>query len=205
MPTTFKNARSRYKWNDSAGRYRDASGKFVSFRRIRMALDDVLDGNERDMVRLAETLRDGGMSVGDFQRQMRTHLKDVHVASGALVKGGWKQLSQADLGRIGFRLKEQYRYLDRFAGELANTQVYDGNLVRRTRMYAQSGRVSYHRIQRADMIKRGMKFEKNVLANAEHCPDCLAETARKWVRIGTLSLVGTRQCRSNDRCHVIYK
>jgi hypothetical protein len=204
MPS-YKDARSRYKWNDTAGRYRGPDGRFISFSRVRFVLDDVIDGNERDMVNLAMSLREGRITVTEFQRQMRGYLKDIHVSSGALAKGGWAQLSHADLGRIGVRVKEQYKYLDNFAGELARADVFDGNLVRRTRLYAQSGRITYHRIQREEMRKRGYTEEKNVLAQVEHCKECVAEAKRGWVPIGTLSLIGTRICKSNDRCYIEYR
>lgn len=109
-------------------------------------------------------------------------------------------MSPADYGRLGPRLKEQYKYLGKFAKEIEKGLPLDGRFMQRMKLYSQSGRVSFDAIQRAEMIKRGMREERNILHKADHCRDCLEETAKGWVPIGTLTLIGHRQCRSNDRC-----
>ena len=131
---------------------------------------------------------------------MRDNLKSIHLTSGALAQGGWAQMSPADFGRVGTRLKEQYQFLGKFAREIEGGLPLDGNFRNRVKLYAQSGRVSYDAIQRAEMLKRGMKEEKNILHPADHCVDCLQQAALGWVPIGTLTLIGQRRCKSNDRC-----
>jgi hypothetical protein len=47
--------------------------------------------------------------------------------------------------------------------------------------------------------------ERLELGIAEHCPECLADSARGFVRIGTLGSIGSRQCRTNCACRFLYR
>jgi hypothetical protein len=196
---------SKYSWSDASGRYRGPGGQFVSFTRVRSFLDGTLDSNEKAVVRLGEQLKNREITLGEWQIGMRDNLKSIHLTSGSLAQGGWAQMSPADFGRVGARLKEQYKFLGKFSKEIEAGLPLDGRFKNRVKLYAQSGRVSYDAIQRAEMLKRGMKEEKNILHPADHCRDCLAQTALGWVPIGTLTLIGQRICSSNDRCTKIYR
>ena len=92
-----------------------------------------------------------------------------------------------------------------FADDIASgKQAVDGRLAARARLYAQSGRVAFHNVERFEMERRGWDTEENVLAAAEHCSGCLAETAKGRVPIGSLTPIGQRPCRTNDRCRIRY-
>jgi hypothetical protein len=197
--------RSRYRWNVAAGRYISADGRFVTFAAVRHALDDALDAAELRLVALGERLRDRTLTVAEWQVQMAQELKYIHTTSAAAAKGGWAQMSPADYGRVGWRLREQYAYLARLAGEVTRGLPLDGRFMQRVRLYAQSGRLTFHMVLRAERRLRGDTEERNVLGVADHCRECVDTTARGWQAIGTLPLIGTRQCRSNCRCHIEYR
>jgi len=82
----------------------------------RAKLDDLMAGfNERSAI-LAGKLRDGGMGIEAWQQAMRKEIKDLHIASAIVSKGGDRsQLTYADWGRVGGFLTSQYRYLYRYA------------------------------------------------------------------------------------------
>jgi hypothetical protein len=194
-----------FRWNEIAGRYIGPDGRFVTFRRVRGYLDYALDSSEQKMLALGESLRTGAIGIEQWQVGMRDALKDTHLASSALAKGGWGQMSQADYGRVGFRLKEQYAYLGRFAKQIEGGLPLDGRFMNRIRLYAQSGRTTYHMVERAEQALRGMTEERNILGAADHCTECVSETDRGWVPIGDIVLVGMRICKSNCRCHLEYQ
>lgn len=196
---------SRYKWNEVAGRYIGADGRFVTFSAVREDLDVVLDNYERRVMQHAAALQDGRIGVGEWQVLMRDALKDIHIASGALARGGWAQMSQADYGRVGNVLRLQYEKLRAFARQIENGLPLDGRFRRRVMLYAQSGRVSFTAALRQEMELRGMTEEKSILANADHCTECVAEAEKGWQPIGTLVLIGRRICKSNCRCHLIFR
>lgn len=196
---------STYKWNDRTGRYHRANGRIVSFGTIRGYLDEVLDRSEREMLVLSSRLQSGGASIEEWQLGMRDSLKSIHTASGALPQGGWAHMSPADYGRVGVRLKEQYKFLGNFASQVERGLPLDGRFFNRVKLYAQSGRATYHAIEREEQAKRGMTEERTVLGGKDHCTECVSEAAKGWVPIGALMLIGQRICKSNCRCHAEYQ
>lgn len=195
----------RFRFNEKAGRFHASSGRFLPYSTVRGYLDRALDRHSENIRALTESLRDRTLTLGQWERAMRVELKSIHIYSGMMAKGGRAQLSQSDFGRIGRELRDQYGFLREFADAVANgSQPVDGRLTARARLYAQSGRVTFHLVERTDMIRRGWDSEENVLAAAEHCEGCLAETARGRVPIGTLVPIGQRPCRTNDRCRIRY-
>ena len=195
----------KYRWNEVAGRYIAPNGRFVSFQAIREWLDVALDNSERKVVSLGQQLQSGAITIQEWQVGMRDAMKDIHLASASLAKGGWAQMSQADYGRVGMRLKEQYQYLMRFAKQIEDGYLLDGRFMNRIKLYAQSGRLTYHMVQRAERTLRGDTEERNILGVADHCTECVSETNKGWVPIGDLVLVGQRICSSNCRCSVDFR
>lgn len=196
---------NEYGWNEVAGRYIGSDGRFVSFATVRSHLDSVLDSYEQRVLTLAQQLRERTISLRDWQYAMKDALKDIHLASGALARGGWQQMSPADYGRVGNVLRFQYERLNAFSQQIANGLPLDGRFIQRVRLYVQSGRTSYTRALTQEMELRGMTEERSVLAAADHCSECLNEAAKGWVEIGTLINIGERICRGNCRCHKTFR
>lgn len=195
-----------FRWNPRAGRYVRANGRFVPNREVRHAIDVALDRTTRRIESLALDLRNGKVSLADWQRGMAREIKNVHIYSGAAARGGWAQLTQGDYGRIGRTLRDEYGYLDRFAQNIhSGRQPLDGRFVQRTRLYAQAGRRTYELQRERTMGEVGMTEQKNVLHAADHCDECVAETLLGWQPIGTLVPVGQRQCLSQCRCTMAYR
>jgi hypothetical protein len=193
---------SSYSWNEIAGRYRGADGKFVSFEKIRTYLDHALDSNEARVASLASQLRNRQITLAEWQMAMRDTIKDIHLASSALARGGWAQMSDADYAKVAEKIEFQLMKLNQFALQIEKGLPLDGRFARRTTLYAQSGRVTYHESLRNEMALRGYTLEKSVLASSDHCSECVSEAAKGFVPIGELILIGERICRSNCRCHV---
>jgi len=194
-----------YRWNAVAGRYIAPNGRFVALSEIRRYLDLTLDANERRIVGLGQQLRERSITLAEWQIGMRDALKDIHLASSALARGGWAQMSQADFDAVSDKLAFQYDRLQRLSKQIENGLPLDGRFRRRTELYAQSGRVTYHEALRQEMAIRGMKEERSVLASADHCSECVSEAGRGWVPIGDLVTIGERICKSNCRCTVDFR
>ncbi len=114
-------------------------------------------------------------------------------------------MSPADYGRIGVRLKEQYKFLGKFAKQIEGGLPLDGRFMNRVKLYSQSGRATYHSLEREEQAKRGMTEERCILGGNDHCTECLSEAGKGWVPIGSIVLVGQRICKSNCRCHSEYR
>lgn len=201
----------RYRWDEAAGRYRQPGGRFVSRLQVRTALDEAIAARGERMRVLAEQLRAREISVPRWELEMRGLIKDVHLYSAAAARGGWAQLTQADYGRVGQRVRFQYERLNRFAGELRrrkNPLPLDGRFLRRVELYAQAGRGTYHAIEGLEMDARGFDEERNIRHAGDSCTGergCIEQSRRGWVPRGTLIPIGQRTCLTSCRCRKRYR
>jgi len=200
-----------YQWDQrmrqGAGAYRNTAGRVVSNQQARVALDAYIDTSANGTRLLSESLRAGRISLADWQLSMREMIRVEHINSASAASGGYGQLTQSDFGRIGNIVKEQYKYLDNFAKEIADgTQPLDGRFLYRSQMYNEAAIGTYDRFQTADMAIAGYDEESNVLEqSAKHCNGCLTEDARGWVPIGQLVPIGSRTCLTRCRCTKLYR
>jgi hypothetical protein len=196
-----------YLWNERAAQYINrATGRFVSRQVIRDQLDKVIDASSQVMRALSQQLRDGDISLAEWQGSMMQQIKTTHLAGGAMQRGGWQQMSQADFGRVGRIVRDEYGFLRDFANEIASgRQKLDGTLVRRSALYGQQGRPTYLAFWDNEATKRGFDEERSILQPAEHCTECVSEDAKDFQPIGDMIPIGRRICRSNDRCLKEYR
>ena len=196
-----------FQWDPVIARFRDAdTGRYISRDAVRQAVD-LLILKAQDRIRIASNeLRSGNISIGEWQSIMRDQIKNTHLATEALLRGGWAQMTQADFGRVGQRVREQYDYLANFTQELLDgIVVTDGRFMSRAGMYPASARTGYHEEETLQLQQLGYTEERNVLRPAEHCDVCVEQTALDWVPIGSLIPIGDRTCLSNDKCFKQYR
>jgi hypothetical protein len=209
VPQKTKPARSAYTYDPKRATYRDnRSGRYVARTEIRAVIDKALAVEERRLVAIARRLKNGSITLAEWQGETAQAIKEIHLWNAAAARGGWGQLTQADYGRVGATLRVQYQYLDNFALQLYAGDDWtpdDGRFLVRVGMYAQAARNTYEVILADEMYDRGFTMEKNVLHPADHCDGCLEADAMGWQEIGTLVPVGERDCNVNCRCSTIYK
>lgn len=196
--------RGGFTWDAPSGRYRAANGRYVTHAQVRAWLDAALDSAGARMAALSAQLQAGMIDLITWQVRMAREIKNVQLYSAAAAKGGWAQLSAADLGRVGQSVRTQLEYLNRFAREIRTKAQPLSGIMGRTKLYAQAGRQMHHRTERIEMEVRGYDQERNVRYAGDSCAGCVEQTARGWVKIGALVPVGQRTCRGNDRCRIQY-
>lgn len=201
MPTKI------WEWAPKARRYRDpVTGRFVSRDTIRRGLDDLILRSQNRVTAISDALRNGRIELGDWQIGMREEIKRTQLGAQALLRGGWAQLTEADLEATALRIKIQFEYLHDFTVKLRDGSMRtDGNFMNYARMYPSAARVGYHEDESDLMSVSGYREELNVLNPAEHCADCIACRDRGWVPIRTNPPIGSRKCRGNDRCIMRYR
>lgn len=206
MPNRVSALTPQYAYNEGARRYTDiATGRFVTRQAVRSALDGFVDAASVRMQAHSAALIASRTSLAEWQQQMAREVKLTHLASTAAANGGWAQLSQADYGRIGARVKAQYAFLNNFAQEIASgKQRVDGSLAVRSALYGQAGRQTYEEERRRLEGMAGQSEERRILGPADHCSGCLAAAAAGWQPIGTLPRIGDTPCRTNCRCHFVF-
>ena len=165
--------------------------------------------SESNINLVTQKLQAGQINLAEWQLAMEREIKTIHVASSASARGGWAQMTQADWGWTGQRIREQYEYLRRFAGQIASgKQPLNGRALVRAEMYAQAGRSTFQEMRRryTRIYKNGATEQRVLEPNAEHCeetenrPGCveLAEMGRQ--PIGTLPPIGDATCLTFCRC-----
>lgn len=197
----------QYEWNQQAGRYVDAKTKrFVAWQSVGDQYDKVVNQSDKMMRALSQQLRDGDLSLDEWQSAMMGQVKITHLSAMILQKGGIDQLTQADYGRVGQVVRGEYELLRNFARQIANgSQKLDGTLLRRAEMYGQAGRSKYYGFHDKDKQDRGFDEERSILNPADHCIECVSEADKGWVSIGTLIPIGSRICRSGCKCDKEYR
>jgi hypothetical protein len=195
-----------YEWAPNAARYRDpATGRFVSRATIRRGVDDFILSSKRRISIASDELRTRVITLEEWQAVMREEIKMTQLMAEALLRGGWAQMTQADYGRVGQRIREQYEFLDDFTHRLAAGMRMDGSFMNYARMYAAAARTGFEVGMQEQLTVVGYSEERNMLHPAEHCDECVELAARSWVPIGTNPPVGTRKCLANDVCTTEYR
>lgn len=186
----------------TTGRYRGLNGRFVSELQVRAEVQRVVNGMRAEMIELTNSLRAGNISLQQWYDGMRSRMKTTHTMAGAIARGGWKSMTQADWGRIGQITRRQYEFLNNFARQLQGGAIpLDGRTVQRSGLYAEAGWGTYQENLRVRAAQVGYTLERRVLnPAAEHCQDCVEYADQDWQPIGTLPVIGDSQCVTRCRC-----
>jgi len=97
----------------------------------------------------ADDYAEGRISLADFRALLRREAKDAHVLAAVAARGGaWADMTKADWGRVGNRVRGQYAFADRFVREVAARAGTDspypgGSLRTRAEMYADASSASF--------------------------------------------------------------
>ena len=190
-----------YTWDPVAQRYRTAAGRFVPAAAVQAAVDRVAETTALRLRGLTAQLVDGTLSLVTWQQGMAAELKAAHLATTAAARGGWAQLSPADFGWVGQRLRGQYAYLSQWATALGHGLApLDGRALARADLYGLAAGNTYTEALRRGARLAGREEERRVLRASESCAGCRAQAARGWQPAGTLPGIGTQECRARCRC-----
>lgn len=196
------------------GRYVNAAtGRLVSWNDVRGAMERRISGSRQRVNQIGRSLAVGDISLADWQTQMRDELKIIHTMAGAIGKGGWQNMTQADWGAVGQISREQYGYLQRFAIDIETGRqpitrpdgTPNGQFLRRADMYSQAGRGTQAQIERRTANQSGATEERRVRVASDSCETCISEAAKGWQPLGTLRRIGDTVCKTNDRCYFEYR
>lgn len=202
----------RYAWKPNAGstgRYQDrATGRFVKELQVRADLDKYIDAKNTRLDALANQLRNREISLADWQLQMRNEMRLMHNNAAMVAKGGRDQMTYADWGRVGQRLRFQYGKLDDWARDIGSGKApIDGRLNWRARLYGQAARGTYEQQRRAMAAEKGNDEEMRILHAKESCtgPTGCTTFAGYWAPIGTLPNIGDLDCAGNCQCTMLFR
>ncbi len=192
-----------YVYDRRTGRFHGPlpSYQIVSNARVMDLIQERIEYHAREIDRMTRALVDGNVSLADWERGVAQELKDLHLQQAALARGGWQNITPADKRRVTLLLKEQYRYLDSFARDIAAGKLSAAQILWRAGLYPMAGRQSYWKARTVDMKARGMTQERRIaVGDGGTCSPCTDLAARGWRKIGTLPAPGGPPCDGMNAC-----
>ena len=167
---------------------------------------------------LAVSLSEGSMSLPAWQTEMRQTIKRLYVNQYTLARGGKAQMTFQDYGGLSQMLQDQYKYLDKYAAQLATMDVAEREayIRNRSQLYANASNEAFERGKAA--VAQSLGFDEVTwhLSPVEHCQTCkdrdaIGTTAVSprggWMdpEVGeTWPADGTTLCITNCRCFLSY-
>lgn len=197
---------AEWSYDRNSGRYRDERGRFLSENAVQALIDKRIDKLDSQLRRFTRMLADGAITLDQWQGSVREAIKLAHLQAAIIGHGGREGMGSAEYGRIGQRLRQEYGFLQNFAGDLLGARVSGAMALARISLYAQSIRGSFWEGTSIRQEQQGFSLMKRVLdPSARHCGDCVDYASRGIVPIGSVPLPGQRcVCRVRCRCSVQY-
>lgn len=139
-------ASDRFTYDLASRRYRDSqTGRFLSKRTVRNLRDAYLDAAKETTATLAEGLEAGSLTLTQWQRRMRTVIRDVHVGVAALGGGGRNAMTASDWGKVGAQVQDQYEYLDNFTRQIGDGELSLAQVTARAGLYVDAAVQGFER------------------------------------------------------------
>lgn len=143
-----------WEWVSSKHQYRlTETGEYLTQSQMVVLRDKYLDGQIGIVERLATQYSNGSLSLREWQEAMKNEIRNSHISQYVVGHGGRDTMSFADWGRLGYKIREQYQYLERFARDLEGSKYIDPEtglwrtdlIANRAALYMKSGISSYER------------------------------------------------------------
>lgn len=193
-------------WDDNVNRYRNpVTGRFVGIDEMNGLRTEFMETQKLRMVGLTNVYSTGTIDIFTYEKQVKEILRQTYIDNYVMGKGGRNMMTQADWGRIGGMLKEQYSYLNPFMEQIARGELSQAQIDARLKMYINSASEAFWRGFASDvpidlpaypgdgssacLTNCQCQWDiQNVpngydcywrLGQAEHCPDCI-ERAGEW-------------------------
>lgn len=208
----------RWVWEEDTQRYRDLeTGRFLSRVAILAIINDIVDRTISNPVTMIDTmLSDGRLNVAEWKTAFARQIKNAYIQQAELAAGGRAQVTQQMWGSVGGALREQYRYLDKFAEQIAAGKLTPGQIEMRSKMYINSSREAFWRIKDMKAVAEGMTQERWIpIGDESTCDPCSDAGAMGWQPIGTFAQPGSgrvlrkplTKCQglTNCRCEKLYR
>jgi hypothetical protein len=87
----------------------------------------------------------GQVSLAEWQMAVAAELRDAHIAHAMCGRGGRERMNARSWGRVGGHLKDEYRWLTRFAEQVADGQVSLAQAQARIGQYARASQQAFLR------------------------------------------------------------
>jgi len=197
--TKSPDLKSPLTWDSRAHRYRDERGRFLKREAVTEARNRLIDDTQRRLRDLSQRYVDGKLTLVEWQLEFRDALRAAHTLAAGVARGGKANMTPADWGKVGARLKSEYAALQRFALQLeAGRAMHLG----RVDLYARAVRHTFLEAERLGLPQ--FQLARWVRTRRESCEGCRSQAARGTALAAAFPPIGSQQCRSNCGCYLLY-
>lgn len=114
---------------------------------------------------------------------MMDQLRNLHLATGALGIGGWRNADARFYGRTGRVLRDEYAYLARFVNDIVSGKLTAQEIEQRAGLYTDNAYGRYWSEMDRRMAAAG--GEERIINQPGACEQCVDAASKGWVRAGT--------------------
>lgn len=195
LPEFYFNSRSqRYHYRDS--------GAFVSQSAVDNLTSRAIAKKRNEIRDLGEKLIGNLLTLEEWEKQTAAELKKLHTWTYLLGKGGQKNMSQADYGRLGLRLSYEYGYLRGFSEKIRDDGMSEAQFLSRLELYINKANGTKQIAVQASHKQAGYLWERRYLRAVENCRSCVRYAAMSWQPLGSLPAPTEKcECQANCKCY----
>lgn len=129
-------------WETRLKRYRNTqTGRFIGVDQMQDLRVEFMDRQKQVMQRYVQNYLDGDITIRRLEINVQDALKQTYIDMYAMGAGGRNNMTQADWGRIGAMLKEQYgqgSYLENLIAQIDRGEISPAQANARLKMYVNS-------------------------------------------------------------------
>jgi hypothetical protein len=188
-----------YQYNDRLQRWQNVSnGQMVSEANVIAEMRRHQDATYTALDALTEQLYNGQINVAQWQVGVAQELKDAHLAQAMLGVGGKANMTSVEYGRVGGVLRDEYRYLARFADDIAAGRQSRAQAMARIKQYGNASQQAYWR--EWSLKEPYIWWQRNAGESCSDCVDIEANNPYTGDTLPTVPGAGTTKCRGNCKC-----
>ncbi len=178
------------------------------------AVEPFLFKVKQEMQKVSVWLQTGQISLSEWQMTQMTNIKISQLAAALVANGGIYSTNLTDYAQIATFITALFLFFRKFAIEIyKGIQLMNGRIFSRTGLYASAGVDAYEEMRRyAVGVYTDMTEERRVLdPKALHCHTedgligCPELAERGFQPLGTLPRIYDTPCRTNCRCHWVFR
>jgi hypothetical protein len=202
---------STYSYDNASQRYRNLeTGRFIPKSQVDALINKRISLIQSDILSIGSLLQNDRLSLESWQQTTAYTIRELHLQSYMLARGGKAQMTPEDYLVVGRELKKQYRYLRAFAEDINRGYSIDkngnqipmtvGRFEARLKLYAKSGRAAAILAEEQVQRKSGMvAMSRHLGATDRHCESCMIYASAGVQPIGALPMP-CQQCECGNRC-----
>ncbi len=192
-------------FDKSANRYRIPNGQFISRATVRREINKAVDKTSKMMRQVGKDFNAGKINLPEFQIQMADLVKGINILTASIGRGGKNMMRPNDWGTVGAKVREQYKYLNKFARDIELGKVSPVQIENRAGLYAKQSRAGYFRAEMDVAIDAGLTEARRIQNSKEGCPGCDHYASVGWIPIEEMPNIGELECKGFCLCVLEYR